>query len=257
MWKSFPIQTEATTGGVECQLIDPSFTYTRFEEVQVSEWKDVDPGIQKWCMSIWTDNFGMVRCPLADTDLVGWIPRKGTIVGKRGYWVGQTRSRSAVYITNLYVDPLFRSEGLARKLIHSVAATGGNTAFLFEVDVIPKSLQERAAQPLCKFGYTWVPFTSISKPPRWKPIEVRLGDKKGFHSACTGWQAFQDPAGNQAVFDANNDIVSYTSLLALHTFDGFPAGGAYCRMFTPMGTSAVFAQNMYFPPSWSESYMLG
>lgn len=253
MWESFPIQTRSDEGP-DCQTIDPTFQYTRHPDVQVMKWKDAPANIRQWCVSLWKDTFDLVRDPVASADLLGWIPGVGTIVANYGRWIGATRSRRAVYINYLVVAEGHRNGGIAEKLIHSVCAEacvvwGSSTAFLFEVNQIPGGLSRRGAPPVCRFSYVWVPFTSISRPPKWKPANVKkiLPRIPGFYGAHTGWKAYT--CGSDSVlFDAHNDIVWVSSMLSLATFDGFPAAGAYYRMFSSFGTFAVFAENMYHAP---------
>lgn len=260
MWKSFPIQTSSDRGD-ECATIQRGFKYTKYEDVEISEWKSVPANVKQWCLSLWKEHFGTQRDPNSDSDLVGWIPSKGVIVAKYGRWIGNTRSRNAVYVDHLYVSPLNRGERLAEHLIHSIcyescARWGDSLAFLFEVDSIPQSLTDRGAQPLCRYHYTWILFTSIEKPPKWKPCSLDiLKTKKGFHAGFGGWKAYTD-GENYIVFDSSNDIVWYSSATVLHTFDGFTIVGAYCRIFSPLGSSAVFAENMYFDPSAMVHYVI-
>ena len=253
MWKSLPIQTVTDRGddGARILSVNP---LTRDPSVEIAPWKDVPAEVKQWCLSIWSDAFGTVRTPLGDDDLLGWIPRKGTIVAKYGTWVGETRSRPVGYVSCLYVDDLYRKEGLARLLIQSIANEGcrlwgASMAFLFEVDRIPASLEERGAMPVCRYTYTWIPFASIQRPPKWTSTTFEILDSvKGFHFPhYTGWKAFAYN-GEVIVLDSSNDIVWTSNWLVLSTFDGLPLPGAYCRVFTPFGTSAVYAENMYFTP---------
>ena len=253
MWKSLPIQTESDRGDDGARILSHN-PMVHDPAVTISLWKDVPPEIRQWCLSIWSDAFGTVRTPLDHTDLLGWVPRKGTIVGKVGRWIGESRSRPVGYVSCLWVDELHRKEGLARALIHSIAAEGckqwgESSAFLFEVDTIPRSLADRGAVPVCRYSYTWVPFTSIQRPPKWIPTTFEaLATVKGFHSLhYTGWKAFKY-GEDVIVLDSSNDIVWYSSWISLSTFDGLPLPGAYCRVFSPFGPSAVYAQNMYATP---------
>jgi hypothetical protein len=265
MWRAFPIQTRDTKGE-DCSILDPSFQFDRHDTVQVRPWKDVEPSIREWCVTLWKQEFGTVRTPLKDTDLVGWIPGKGTIVATRGYWIGTHRSRNAVYISHLVVVSSYRSEGLARQLIPSISneackAWGHPMSFLFEVDTIPASLKARGAVPVCRYSYVWVPFRPASETRQWTRLAtVPLDTQKGFHGGYTGWEAYKHAStGAILVLDANQDIVWYTSWMALGSFDGTELAGAYCRVFTPFGTSVVFAQNTYLVPSsgMSDHYILG
>ena len=241
MWKSFPIQTVEDRGDDGARIVSHN-PLVHDPAVTLSLWKDAPPEIRQWCLSIWSDVFATVRTPVADEDILGWIPHKGTVVAKSGRWIGESRSRPASYVSCLYVDELHRKEGVANALIHSIAAEGckrwgPTTAFLFEVDTIPKSLHERGAAPVCRYSYTWVPFTTIQRPPKWEPITLeKLQTVKGFHSLhYTGWKAFKY-GEDMVVLDSSNDIVWYSSWLSLSTFDGLPLPGAYCRVFTPFGS---------------------
>lgn len=231
-------------GGPECEMIVPHFNYTKYPDVRVTEWKNTTN--KETLLSLWKHIFGMVRCPLHDEDLVAHIPQKGTIVAKYGTWVGLSRSRHAVYITYLFVEKQWRKTGVARRLIHSITHAStqkwGDVPFLFEVEQIPPSLAH--AQPVCRYSYIWIPF--VGGGLQWKETSLSVLAKKiGFH-ACTGWVAYHDGL-DYIVFDANNDIVWYSSVWALPTFHG---EGAYCRIFG-WGSGAVFAENMYFNASLS------
>ena len=259
MWKTLPIQTATDRGGYEGTNMVEYIEYKRDPEVVISTWKDTPTNIREWCQSIWKDVFSTKVDPLNEADLVGWIPKKGTITAKFGNWIGETRSRKVVYINYLFVDPHFRGENLASKLILSICneATlryGNNIPFMFEVDIIPKSLTDRGAQPICRYHYTWIPFTLFGN---WKQTEIDISKEKGFHGFYSGWRMFKNNKGDKIVFDSNDDIVWYSNILELPTFDGFLIAGAYCRIFSPFGTSAVFAENMYFNPSYMTHYVLG
>jgi hypothetical protein len=78
---------------------------------------------------------------------------------------------------------------------------------------------------------------------------------KGFHGKQTGWKAYQWNE-HSIVFDAFDDIVWTTNPLLLTTFDGNGLSGAYYRVFSPFGSSTVFAENMYFTPTLFEPYLL-
>jgi hypothetical protein len=244
MWASFPIQT--SSGGVECSMIDKGFQYTRYPEVTVSQWKDVSN--KQYFLDLWKEIFGMRRCPLTQDDMVGYIPQKGTIVAKYGYWVGHDKSRQAVYINCLFVEKGHRKEGIATKLIQSITFESckrwGSIPFFFEVEEIPLSLIKRNAEPVCRYSYVWIPF--IGGDIQWKTTSLDiLKNMKGFHS-FEGWQAYTDGT-DYIVFDSNDDIVWYSSVWCLPFFNGFLTMGAHCRV-VGWGGSAVFAENMYFTP---------
>lgn len=250
MWESLPIQTRYGEDGMRIQDKNP---VKRDPNVQIQEWKDVPKDIREWCLSTWKREFGIVRDPMEDGGILGWIHKKGMIVLHHGRWVGSTRSRSALYVKCLYVEPQCRKEGVASLLIQSIihegcSRWGESIGFLFEVDSIPSSLVKRKAIPVCRYNYIWIPFLHNSEQ-MWKEIPVSLLEKtKGFHGNYSGWKAFQC-GENEIVLDASNDIVWYTSWISLFTFDGMPLlTGAYCRVFTPFGRGAVFSENMYVTP---------
>lgn len=244
MWRSLPIQTWEQ--GDEGSMIRP-MKYPRHKDVHVSQWKDVPPTIREWCLTRWAETFGTVRTPLSDDDFLGWIPQKGAVAAKYGKWIGHSRSRKVLYINLLFVETSHRNEGNAPKLILSIAHeccnVWGDVPFLFEVDSIPRSLIERGAQSLCRYHYVWIPFV-VHHPSKW--TIGSLPDTRGFRGSCAGWNVFVRN-NHSIVFDSNDDIVWYSDLTSLLTFDRLP--GAYCRVFSPTGTSAVFAENMYFPSS--------
>lgn len=262
MWNSLPIQTKSDKGGLEFTRIEPSIQYERFSNVEVTSWKDAPSDIQTWCRNVWRDQFKTQRDPVCDEDLVGWIPSKGMITAKFGKWLGETRSRPSVYVNYLYVDPQYRSQGLAKHLILSVSheankKVGSSSVFLFETDVIPKSLTSRGAQPLCRYHYIWIPFVSSSY---WKQDTdfSSVEKEKGFHGTREGFKLYRKSnSTDKIMFDCNDDIVWYTNFWSLFTFDGFDSKGAFCRVFSPFGTSAVYAENMYFTPTYMSHCLLG
>lgn len=261
MWKSLPIQTSKLKGK-DYTSIDKNIVYDRFPDVNVQTWKDVSNDVRQWCQTIWRDEFGTSRSPLNDADLVGWIPSKGTIVAHYGQWIGDTHSRNIVYINFLYVAPTCRGEGIAKRLILSVSHEsqkiwGNSIPFFFEVDRIPQSLIEIDAQPICRYRYLWIPFYQ-TETKKWKQINLScIRFLKGFHGGNAGFKLYQNTFGDKILFDCNDDIVWYTYIFSLTSFDGFPSDGAYCRIFCPTGESAVFAENMYFTPSYGTHYLLG
>lgn len=261
MWNCLPIQTSEMKGN-EYSSIDRGFEYQRSDHVVVRPWKDVQRNIKNWAQTIWKHEFGSVRSSLNDKDLLGWIPDIGTIAAHYGRWIGTTRSKHVVYIDCLYVSPIHRGEGVAKDLIMSICNEcqirwGKGLSFFFEVDEIPKSLKHKGAVPLCRYSYAWVPFLNSNSQPVWKqiPKTKTLSSLKGFHGGA-GLRLYQNASGDKMLFDSNNDIVWYTNILSLYTFDGFKALGAYCRIFSSIGSSAVFAENMYFTPSYTEHYVL-
>jgi GNAT superfamily N-acetyltransferase len=265
MWNSLPIQTKTDKGGLEFTRIEPSIQYERFDDVEVTSWKDAPQNIKTWCRNVWRDQFKTERDPISDNDLVGWIPLKGMITAKFGTWIGETRSRPSVYVNYLFVDPVYRSQGLAKHLILSVSheankKAGDSSVFLFETDVIPKSLTKRGAQALCTYHYIWIPFISDCRGRYWQPdTDFSVLEKvKGFHGSKDGFRLYRKiNSTDKILFDCNGDIVWYTNFLNLFTFDGFDSKGAFCRVFSPFGSSAVYAENMYFNPTYMSHYLLG
>lgn len=269
MWNSLPIQTKKDKG-IEFTRIEPTVQYERFSDVEVTTWNDAPSDIKTWCRNVWRDQFKTERDPISENDLVGWIPSKGIITAKFGKWVGEIRSRPSVYVNYLYVDPKYRSQGLAKHLILSVSheannKAGSSSVFLFETDVIPKSLTSRGAQALCRYHYVWIPFLFDAPPSdcrgRYWQLDTDfsiLDQEKGFHGSKEGFKLYRKiNSTDKVLFDCNNDIVWYTSFWSLFTFDGFDSKGAFCRVFSPFGNSAVYAENMYFSPTYMSHYLLG
>jgi hypothetical protein len=103
----------------------------------------------------------------------------------------------------------------------------------------------------------WIPFSLKSSEKRWEPFDFtkHISDKKGFIGNYTEWKGYRYKE-DILIFDSHNDIVWYSSILTMCTFDGFKADGAYCRIFSPFGNVTVFAENMYFKTD-STHYLLG
>lgn len=249
--------------GEEFQPIQKNVSYQRFENVNITKWGETSSDTKQWCESIWKEAFGTTRTPLNNEDLVGWIPHKGTIVSRYGYWIGESKSRNVIYVNFLYVSPECRGDGVARQLIlsmcnESTKLWGASTPFMFEVDEIPKSLVDIDAQPMCRYSYVWVPFNKLHKSRQWRKRSTKhISLLKGFHGKHTGFRLYQNAIGDKILFDCNDDIVWFTNMFSLTTFDRHTKDGAYCRIFTPFGKSAVFAENMYFTPSYTSHYILG
>ncbi len=261
MWKSLPIQTEGVSGR-EFSPIDRNFQYTRYPEVNVTEWKNVTRSLKQWFTQTWKDSFGTQRDPLHSSDLVGWIPNNGTIVARYGHWIGTTKSKNVAYINFLWVYPDARNEGVAKKLILSVANEickihGNDTTFMFEVDTVPESLNQRRAIPMCRYDFVWIPFCPSSV--MWKRVSIKnIGAVPGFHGKLNkGFQLYQNDFGDKLLLDSNDDIVWYTSFLSIFTFNRLNKIGTYCRFFSPYGRCAIYAENMYFTPTFSTHYILG
>jgi hypothetical protein len=263
MWETFPIQTESTSNP-ECQTIDTDFIYNKWDEVTTVFWKDIPVPVKQWCISLWKYHFKIVRDGMDDNDLVGYIPGQGTVVAKRGKWIGQSKSRTVGYINYLFVNPLSRSKGMAKKLIETILHRtcqewSDVRAFLFEVQHVPKSLSKKTSHYMCRFSYMWIPFLGSSETPQWKSFldfKDYLKNKKGFIGTQTDWRAYK--CGEDIIiFDTHDDIVWYSSVTSLCSFDGFSADGAYCRVFSPFGNVTVYAENMYFQSGIMTHYLLG
>ena len=241
MWESFPIQTSILRGD-DCQTIVPSFRYSILPGIQTILWKDVPSSTQQWCLSVWE----VVRCPAAPDDCLVWMPTKGVLLGKKGIWIGDTRSRPCVYVGGLYVEPEHRGKGLAADLVSAIGSFSVSQwnieVFLFEVAAVPRTLVEKGALPLTTWSYVWIP--TVSSSSVWKECSLDcLRYLPGFHTDRIGWVAYTDQT-NTAVFDAHNDCVWYSSILSLPFFNGFDTTGFYCRIHGGTGCS-VFAENMY------------
>ena len=118
--------------------------------------------------------------------------------------------------------------------------------FIFEIQgKVPRGLQD--ISPFLTFTYTWIPFLSVQVPPKWKDIPMTdFAFLPGFHPReYTGYKAFIHD-GNRVLLDPHNDIIYYDDLVSLCSFDGLPIPGAYARLFSPLGTTRVFLENMYF-----------
>lgn len=261
MWKSLPIQTRGITGR-EFSPIIRNIEYERFSDVNVMQWNKVQPTLKQWFLSIWRTAFGTQRDPLNKNDLVGWIPNKGVIAGRYGHWIGSSYSKHVAYINFLWVDPSSRNEGIAKKLILSVANEicklhGKDTTFMFEVDQIPESLNKRSAVPICRYDFVWIPFCPSSV--NWKRISLdKICDIQGFHGRKNkGFRLYQNDFGDRLLLDSNDDIVWYTNFTSIFTFNRLNLSGTYCRFFSAFGRSAIYAENMYFTPTCSTHYILG
>jgi GNAT superfamily N-acetyltransferase len=241
-------------------MINRDFQYTVSPEIRVSPWKDVPQKIKDWAISIWEDIFKSQRNFMGDDDLFIWIPRVATLFAKHGRWIGESKSFYAVYVTCNYVDADYRGQGISGNMILTMANKAteiwGPTPFLFEVQDIPRGLV--GVEPLLRFSYVWIPFVDICVPPRWKRVDISI--VKGYHGfhvdSTEGYQCFSHN-GQIILLDSLNDIIYYTDALVLHTFDGIQLGGAWCRFFSPWGSTRVFLHNMYFDPLPSmKHYML-
>lgn len=251
MWELLPIQR---TPGHEGTMLNRDFLYPDFPDVRTAHWKDVPPNIREWCISIWKDEFNLRRASMGDADILSWVPRIGILAGKRGYWVGTKKSFMAVAVCFNYVDRGYREMGWSGKMIMSLCRkatdTWGPTPFLFEIQHrIPRGLTD--IEPFLTFTYTWIPFLTISVPPKWVPIPLdTFKSIRGFHPTdTTGYKAFQysgSSSVNRILLDSHNDIVFYDDLLSLSTFDGLPIPGAYSRTFNPLGNCRVYLANLYF-----------
>lgn len=250
MWELLPIQK---TPGRPWTLIDRDFQYPECSEVMTSEWKNVPQNVREWSVSIWKDEFQLRRISMGPSDILAWIPQRGLVAMKRGKWIGQTESFRSAFVCFNYVDASWRGRGYSGKLICSLGAFAtrlwGPTPFFFETHLgVPRGLCD--VQPFVRFTYTWIPFLYIHTPPLWKPIPLHNFDAlPGFHPDETeGYLAFGRD-DKKILLDPHNDIVHYDDFYSLLTFDGLPISGAYVRVFSPLGSSYIFLENMYFDPA--------
>jgi hypothetical protein len=253
MWDVFPIQCQGTTGR-PLQTIVPDYPYTRYTEVQVSEWKDVPEDVKRWCQMIWKDEFDCQRTPIAATDLLAWIPEQATLTARRGYWVDTYQSKPMVLMNANYVHSMLRGHRLAEKMItslaHEVHKQWNIDAFLFEIQKVPSSLIRRRAEPIASFQYVWVPTLFVD--PDWrvmKPNALRdaLRTRRGFQSATYPGMIGYRHAGHKriVVLDSHDDAVVFESMTDVATI---PGHGRYCRVFHPFGPFKLYVENMYFEP---------
>lgn len=253
MWNTFPIQTPSIRGGgSEFSIINRSFKYKKFSEVQVKTWKEYSDDEKKWCISIWKKVFGYIRDSINDEDCIGIIPEQGTILARNGIWIDNTVSTKIVYVNYLYVDEKYRNKGIAGKLIQSICAEssirwGDPISFFFELQQVPKSLSALNADIFSRFSYIWIPF--LKNTSNWKVFDYKeyVSNLKGFRWNYKGWKGFKYNE-DIIIFDSHNDIVWYTSFLKLIEFDGLDISGAYCRVFSPFGNTYIYAENSYFIP---------
>jgi hypothetical protein len=239
-------------------MIDREFLYTPDPDVQTACWKDAPKHVRKWCLSVWKDEFGLRRSSMGDTDIVAWVPRISILAAKRGRWIGPEKSFNVVAMCFNYVDREHRQKGWSGKLImtlcHKATEVWGPTPFIFEIqDSVPRGLRD--IKPFLRFTYTWIPFLYVQVPPKWKPISLDgFASIPGFHpNETSGYLAFQhEHDGHRVLLDPHNDILFYDDFVSLCTFDAIQTAGAYCRIFSPIGTSQIFLENMYFedPPQF-------
>lgn len=251
MWDVFPIQCKGDEG-VPLKTIHPNYKYTVFDDVIVKPWKEVPDQVKRWCQSIWNQEFSCIRCPAGDNDLLFWIPNKGMLLAKKGIWIDTMKTKRMIYVSCNYVHPEMRGQRISERLIHTLGHKGNEIwkidSFLFEVTKIPKSLSKRNAIPIASFHYTWIPTMMVDK--EWnllsqEGIKEYLYGKEGFYpDECMGCIGFQhSKSKNIVILDCNNDIVAYDSYLDLTTVTD---KGHYCRVFSELGNSTIFAENMYF-----------
>jgi hypothetical protein len=229
-------------------MIHREFQYPVSADIRVSRWKDTPTETKAWAFSIWAETFGTQRTCMGDDDLLLWMPGISTLTAKHGTWIGDTRSFYAVYVGGNYVDPAHRGKGISGRMILTMANEAtriwGPIPFLFELQTVPPGLRD--VQPILRFSYVWIPFANPADPPRWKEggVDIERG-YPGFHVDSTeGYRCFS--RGDQRILlDSLNDIIYYTDVLSLPTFDGMPLSGAWCRVFHPWGSVRVFLHNMY------------
>jgi hypothetical protein len=256
MWETLPIQRSA---GSPHNLIDRDFEYPKSSSVNVSRWKDAPATTKEWATSIWYDEFKVRRNFMSDDDLFIWIPHIATLIAKHGKWIGDSKSFYAVYVSCNFVVPSERGKGLSGQMILTMANEAtkiwGPIPFMFELHNVPRGLAN--VEPFLRFTYLWIPFVDVRVPPRWTPTTLEsIKDYPGFHvDSMKGYRAFSYD-GQMILFDPLNDIVYYTDALVLHTFDGFPASGAWCRFFCTWGSTRIYLHNMYFDPLPSMKHYL-
>jgi len=249
MWEMLPIQRTPGRAGT---MINRDFQYETFPDVKTDFWKNVPTNVQEWCISIWQDEFTLRRQSVGQDDILAWVPKIGILVAKLGGWVGKTKSFRVIAMCFNYVERSSRGKGWSGKMITSLAARTrqewGVMPFIFEIQgKVPRGLQE--ITPFLTFTYTWIPFLSVQVPPKWTSIPTtEFGFLPGFHPReYTGYKAFIHD-GNRVLLDPHNDIIYYDDLVSLCSFDGLPIPGSYARVFSPLGTTQVFLENMYFDP---------
>ena len=257
MWETLPIQR--SPGSTPYTMIDRDFKYPVSDAIRVSRWKDVSQADKDWALSIWEDIFHVRRPFMADDDLFLWIPRIATLVAKHGKWIGDTKSFYGVYVSCNFVVDSERGKGYSSQMILTMAAEStkiwGPIPFLFEIHNVPRGLID--VKPFLQFSYVWIPFLDVQTPPRWTPVPFDVKDYPGFYvDNMNGYKAFSNNDGQMILLDPLDDIVYYTDFLVLHTFDGIPLPGAWCRFFCPWGTTRIFLHNMYFDPLPSMKHYL-
>lgn len=258
MWETLPIQRSPGRTGT---MIARDFIFHPHPEIKTDLWKNVPKNVQGWCFSIWKDEFQLRRPSMGDNDVLAWVPRIGILAAKRGHWIGTDKSFFAVAMCFNYVDRDHRGVGWSGRMIttlcRKVTDLYGPTPFMFEIQhIVPTGLQ--SVEPYLTFTYTWIPFISVQVPPKWTSIPlVEFKSIPGFHpNEMVGYLAFQYN-GNRILLDPHNDIVFYDDLVSLYTFDGLQLPGAYCRIFSPLGTSKTYLANLYFDrPSSVQTFML-
>lgn len=254
MWDIFPIQCKEDKGA-HLSTIKPDYNYTRYPDVIIKEWKDVPVEVKRWTWILWKDEFGAFRTPLGPNDLLAWIPKKATLVARRGYWVDKNKSKPMIMIHCNYTHREYRGKGIAERMIHSLGHVGRQMwsidSFIFEVKQVPKSLVLRNAIPLRRFNYSWIP--TMTTDVNWVRMKHReliqyVFRQQGFHykgmEGCVGFK--NSVSGNSIILDSHNDVVFYDSTGDLTTLGDI---GHYCRVFSKFGSHHLYAENMYFDES--------
>jgi len=242
MWDALPIQRCGDHDRGFGDTIDPTVQYPSYPEVCVSEWRNVDLPTRKWAMSLWYVHFGIKRCPVGPRDLFLWIPYVSTLVAKLGALRIDSANIDMATVHCNYVDPSRRGEGLAQKMILTMANRLSPRKFMFELQNVPASL--KSAVPFRRFVYVWIPqvfsntFAEVSVDARGIP---------GFHpNSWEGYRMFRDGEGRRILMDPHDDIVWCDSIASVLSFHGGGSGGRYVRWFSPYGNICVYAQNMRF-----------
>ena len=248
MWEKFPIQCEGMHGPA-FQTIQQFYPYTEFPDVKVEEWSKVSPEVKAWALDRWRLVFACTRCPLEGSDLLAWIPEKGTLVARRGWWKGDSKSKPMITMMCNYVETEHRSKRLAEHLISTLGRKAsevwGIDAFLFELQKIPNSLALKKVRLMARFDYIWI---HRIYPKTWREISeleiaFYLQKMQGNHfQEYTGYRGFVNKENRHVIVDAHDDVVAYDSFYDLFTMHR----GHYVRIFHPAGSCSTLVENMYF-----------
>jgi hypothetical protein len=253
MWDALPIQRSSAEHHPPYSTIHPDFPYPKYPDVKISKWRDVDVHTQRWAMSIWCVHFGIRRCPAGPDDMFFWIPYVSTLLAKPGTWNGSLESAS---IHCNYVDPSRRGEGLAQKMILTMAHELSPRKFMFELQNVPRSLND--AIPFLRFSYVWIPLLGSAAAG----VHIPIDDTQripGFHpNSWEGYAMFRTNNGMRILVDPHDDIVWYDGGTVWDLLFVDVPCSRYVRWFSPYGNIRVYAQNIYFsPPDYYRPYLTG